>query len=474
MRQIKKILLIQPPYTIRREIPKNCQIPLGLAYLASTLKDEYEVKIIDAIAEGYEREEELGTSFRYGLSFTQLKEKIKAFSPNLVGVSCLFSTQWENAKCVAQIVKEIDKEILIVAGGAHPSAVPEEVLANSEIDYVIVGEGEEALKKLIKDINNGVRGEGIRRGNFIEDLDTIPFPSWSYLPMERYFAINKPHAGGRQTPNTVMITSRGCPYHCVFCSIHSVWGKRFRHRSVHNIIAEMETLIGRYGIKEIQFEDDNILFDQTRAEGLFEEMIKRKLNLSWTVPNGISAEKLDRGLLEKMRESGCYSIFLAIESGREETLKEIIKKKVPLGRIKSLVKEAKNLGMNVSGFFVVGLPSETKANIKETFSFASRLSLNEALFFYATPYPGTPLYTQALSQRLLKDIDYKDLCIARPVMGTGQLSQEKLERLVEREKKMYRIRSVFYGWLEEPLYHFSRFIRHPVLTFKRLRDYFNL
>jgi len=128
--QINKILLIQPPYTIRRGIPKNCQIPLGLGYLAATLKDEYEVKIIDAIAEGYEREESLGRYFRYGLSFSEIREKIKSFSPDLIGISCLFSTQWENARCVAQIAKEIDKEIVVVEmnDGQYADIIEKELL----------------------------------------------------------------------------------------------------------------------------------------------------------------------------------------------------------------------------------------------------------------------------------------------------------------------------------------------------------
>ena len=332
------------------------------------------------------------------------------------------------------------------------------------------------MQGLIEDINNSDTpvSPKARRANFIEDLDTIPYPAWSYLPMERYFTINKPHAGGKETPNTVMITSRGCPYQCIFCSIHSVWGKRFRKRSIQNITGEMETLIKRYGIKEIQFEDDNLLFDRDYAERLFQEMINKKLNLRWTAPNGISVEKLDRTLLKKMKESGCYALFFAIESGREETLKDIVKKKVPLSRIKSLVKYAKTLGIKVSGFFVVGLPGETKANIKQTFSFAAGLSLNEALFFYATPYPGTPLYTQALNQKLLKDISYTELYVNHPVMGTGHLCREAVEKLVEREKRIYRVRTVLYGWMDNPLLHFSRFIIHPARTIKRLLEYFRL
>lgn len=484
MKPIERILLIQPPYTIRPGIPKNCQIPLGLAYLAATLKDDYEVTIIDAIVEGYEREEALGSSIRYGLSFDQLRGRIKSFSPDLVGISCLFSTQWPNAQAVAGLAKELDREVTVVIGGAHPSAIPEEVLAHEEIDYVIVGEGEGVLKKLIQSLNKGGKGEEIDgvafrdgrgahqgRKNFIADLDTIPFPAWSHLSMERYFAINKPHGGGRHIPNTVMITSRGCPYRCIFCSIHTVWGKAFRARSISNVIDEMEALIDQYGLKEIQFEDDNLLFDRDRAERLFEEMTDRKFNLGWTAPNGIAVEKLDRGLLQKMKESGCYSLFLAIESGTEETLKDIIKKTVPLSRIKSLVKEAKALGIDTYGFFVVGLPGERETQIKKTFSFAAGLSLDGALFFYATPYPGTSLYTQAWTQGLFKDIDYSRLSVDHATMGTGTLSRDDLENLVEREKRIYPVRSLLHGWLEHPLSHLRNFISHPSLSFKRLRDY---
>lgn len=485
MRSIENILLIQPPYTIRSGVSKNCQIPLGLAYLASTLSNRFRVGIIDAIVEGYEIEEVVGNSIRYGLPFREIQKRIRAFSPDVIGISCLFSTQWENVRLLARAIREVNKDMVVIAGGAHPSAVPEDVLSNRDIDYAIIGEGEEALGKLIDALYRGndvckIEGVASRNGkrifceartHFINDLDTIPYPAWSHLPMGKYFSINMPHGGGRYKPNIVMITSRGCPYRCVFCSIHTVWGRRFRARSVPNIIGEMELLIERYGIKEIQFEDDNLLFDRDRAERLFEAMIEKKLGLHWTAPNGISVERLDINLLKKMKDSGCYTLFLAIESGSEDTLKDIIRKRVPLKRIRDLVRKARGIGIDTFGFFVVGLPGETRSRIRETFSFASTIQLNGALFFYATPYPGTDLYTQALNQNIIRGIHYSDLCIERPVMGTGVLSRDMLERFVEREKKIYRIRSILYGWIKDPLYHIFHFITHPIMAIRRLVDY---
>ena len=309
MGTIQKILLIQPPCTITRDYTKEIQPPLGLAYIAAVLEKDYDVAILDAAVEGWAIECPEGEgAFRYGLSFDEIKARIAAFKPDVVGVSCLFSMQAANAHRVCRLVKEAASRIITVMGGAHPTALPETVLKDTAVDYVVIGEGEETTRQLLAGLQGGedisrLDGIAFRRDNavtvnpktsFIQDLDALPFPARHLLPMQEYFRINMPHGvTTRRSPNTSLITSRGCPAQCVFCSIHPIWGKTFRPRSPENVLAEIRLLITTYGIRELQFEDDNLTFDQKRANRLFDLMIEQRLDMLWTTPNGVAMWALD-------------------------------------------------------------------------------------------------------------------------------------------------------------------------------------
>ncbi|MDP2212196.1 MAG: radical SAM protein [Candidatus Aquicultor sp.] len=211
--------------------------------------------------------------------------------------------------------------------------------------------------------------------------------------MDTYFTINRPHGTTSvRTPNTSIITSRGCPAKCIFCSIHSVWGRKFRARSPESVLEEIRHLRDDYGIQELQFEDDNLTFDATRAKSIFQGMIDLKFDILWTTPNGVAAYALDDETLELMKKSGCYRICLAIESGNKEVLNKIIRKPLRLPIVKPLIAKVKDLGIAVDAFFVVGFPGETREQMADTFKFANGIGAENVNFFIATPYPGTKLY----------------------------------------------------------------------------------
>ena len=456
----KRILLVQPPYSIWFGEPMIAQPPLGLAYIAAVLEnDGREVGIIDAPLEGYEQVVRLADGrLRYGLPIERIIERIKAFSPDIVGISCSFSTLFEAVCEIARGIKEYDRDMKVCVGGAHPTAVPEEVLGREEIDFVVIGEGEVRFRQLLDALStreglSSIDGLGYKEGgdiritppkDYIQDLDDIPFPARHLLDMEKYFEINRPHgvstAGKRAT---TIITSRGCPANCIFCSIHGIWGRKFRARSPENVIREIEQLKEKYNIDELLFEDDNLTFDNKRAERIFDLMIEKGFNLYWKTPNGVALWRLTAELIAKMRKSGCYHLSFAIESGSEHVLHKIIRKPLDLKKVKPLIDAAKSNGILTEGFFVMGFPGETFEHMKESFKYALHVGLDKATFMIATPYPGTKLYEDCLKGGFLVDgYDYNRLIPKKANIKTPDFTPEQLEQFVSRAILNFQINKI--------------------------------
>jgi anaerobic magnesium-protoporphyrin IX monomethyl ester cyclase len=448
-RNIERLLLVQPPYTIFRDEAKGCQAPLGLGYLAAVMEPLLDVHVLDAVAEGYATEIGAGESFTYGLTNAEISAELSGYQPHLVGVSCLFSTQWRNAHRVCRLAKEVNPDVITVMGGAHPSVTLSQTLADPNVDYVVVGEGETTLPALINALRAGqppvgIEGIAYRDGeevvvaphqHYIDNLDALPFPARHLLPMEKYFAINRPHGTvTRRSPNTSLITSRGCPARCVFCSIHGVWGRKFRARSPENVLAELEHLVRDYGVREVHFEDDNLTFDRARARAIFDGMVERGLDLAWAAPNGLATYTLDGDLLEAMKASGCYRLHLAVESGDPDVLRDIIHKPLRLEMVTEVVGMARRLGLAVDAFFVVGFPGETLDQIRRTFAFARKLDVDSVSLFIATPYPGTELEAICRAEGYLApDTPFDSLRVRRGSITTPEFVGADLERMVARE-----------------------------------------
>ncbi|MBL7197028.1 MAG: cobalamin-dependent protein [Candidatus Omnitrophica bacterium] len=482
------VLLVQPPYTILDTEAKSCHPPLGLAYIAASLKDRHEIRVLDAIAEGFysERPEANGYT-TYGLSFEELKEKIKVFNPDVIGISCLFSAQVKNVHKIFALAKELNSKIITIVGGAHPSAMPKEVLGDKNIDYVVMGEGEETARELLERIEkrkdfSGIEGLAYRRdneiiirdrNNFENNLDSLPLPAWELFPVERYFSLNRPHGGISKGGSVLpVITSRGCPYRCIFCSIHTIWGRKYRTRKPEAVLNEISYLISKFGVKGLVFDDDNLTFDRERSVNIFRGMIERNFNLSWSLPNGVFIATLDRDLLSLMKKSGCYSISMAVESGDEEILKQI-KKPVDLIKAKKIIKSAQDLGLEIAVFFVVGFPFETKKQVEKTLHFARELKVDNVNIFYATPLPGSELFELCVNNNLLpNDLDFSILRQNLPSLEPKDFSKEELQSLVEKEK----IRLYFYSIFRNPIKLFfkakRKILKEPEYFFKFIRKCF--
>ena len=388
-----RVCLINPP----RLHPKlwgkpNVFQPLGVAYVAAVLEKSHKVCIIDSPTEGWGNLQQVDeTKYRVGLTNKEIADRIKQWVPDIVGINIPFSGWSKGAFEVASIVKEIDKEIVTVLDGQHPSARPDECLTNPNIDFVVIGEGEITISELINTFEKGdtqnlkkIKGIAFKRNGKtvmasprppIEDLDSLPFPARHLLPMDKYFADVKetPLRGEINKPWTTMITTRGCPYKCVFCTVHIVMGKKWRARSPENVVDEIEQLIRTYRIKQIDFYDENMTLDKKRMENICDLIVERKLDIDWYTPNGVRADTLDENLLRKMKKSGCKRIRVAPESGVQRVVDQIVKKDQKLTEVEKAIVLARNVGIKVGCFFVLGLIGETKEDIQATINYAYKL-----------------------------------------------------------------------------------------------------
>jgi anaerobic magnesium-protoporphyrin IX monomethyl ester cyclase len=266
----------------------------------------------------------------------------------------------------------------------------------------------------------------------------LPFPARHLLPMKVYHEAVKqnPLRGEINKPYTIIITSRGCPYNCVFCSNCIVWGKKWRPRSPTNVVDEIEHIIKTFGIKQVDFSDDNMTLDRKRIAEICDLIIKRGLRFEWFTPNGIRADTLDEALLRKMKKAGCKKIRVAPESGVQYVVDNIIKKNLSLETVEQAVIACKHVGIKVGCFFVIGLIGETKADIEKTINFAyklKRLGADTFIFSIAMPLYGTEFYEQAKQRGLLREgfCDYA-LAATEPLVETPEFSASDLIELCMR------------------------------------------
>jgi anaerobic magnesium-protoporphyrin IX monomethyl ester cyclase len=448
-----RVCLINPP-RIQPKLwgkPSAFQ-PLDIAYVAAVLEKEHEVKIIDCPTEGWKNLQEIdGVKYRLGLTKEEIAQRIRQWEPNLVVITVPFSGWWRTAFEAASAVKSVNKEIKVSLIGLHPSAKPLDSLAHPNIDYVVIGEPEETVAELAKILEKEknpnlkkVKGIGFTKEGeviitqprpVIEDLDSLPFPARHLLPMKELFeAIKKtPIRGEIRKPCARVLTSRGCPNNCIFCSNHIVMGKKWRGRTPKNVADELEQIVQTYGIKQVDFEDDNLTFNKPRMEAICDEITKRKLDIEWYTPNGVRADCLDARLLSKMRRSGCQRIMVAPESGVQRVVDQIIKKNQDLKKVEAAIVNARKVGIKVSCFFIIGFIGETKEDIQATIEYAHllrQLGADRFYFSYATPLVGTELYLQAEESGYLS-AEFSDdaLSWAQPLIETPQFTANDLRAL---------------------------------------------
>lgn len=407
-----RVLLIYPALTIYGDDVTAPQIrpPLGLLYIAAVAEqDGRETMLLDCVARCMDRRETTPDGgVRFGLSQEEIVRAVAGFTPDVVGVSAMFTAFSKDAHDAAKAVKSWNADVPVIMGGMHASTLPHELLRDPNVDYLVLGEGEETFRELLDVLENGgdpfaVAGLALRGPDGeatltaqrarIKDLDALPLPARHLIDVAAYSAVaeNEPDNYIMRHPYTTISTSRGCPKRCVYCAAHNVWHNRFIPRSAENVLDEIEYLVREYGIREVHFLDDNASVDRKRFMAICQGILDRGLDIAWCCPTGLAIWTLDAEVLALMKRSGCYKICFGMESGDPET-QRFIRKRLDLGKSAEVMKIASDMGFWLQSTFIIGFPYETREQILRTIDYAVASRSDFVNFLLLVPYPGTDVF----------------------------------------------------------------------------------
>ncbi len=431
------VVLVNPPYRNKRHqhLPSP---PLGLGYLAAVLeKNHYTVEVIDCQASK--------------LSPEEFKREISKRQPTVVGATAT-TRLYNSALELIQIAKEVHPDCLTLIGGPHVTFWDENALKECpQLDVVVRREGENTLLELVQRLEAGksyydVVGTTCRKGKgfvrnpdrpYIEDLDAIPFPArhlWDLGSLRKAEDI------------FYLITTRGCVYWCEFCATVRMFGRKYRMRSIKNVVDELEFLNKTYGATVFTFNDDAFTVDQTRTEELCNEINKRGLKIKWNC--GTRVDMMTKDLLVKMKNAGCASVWFGVESGTQQVLDEM-KKGISIEQTLRTIGWVIELGLTPVPNVLLGFPGETKETAWKTIKFAEKVSpYNIAMYNIATPYPGTPMYDTVIKNGWLRVTNFDLYDATTPIFETPTLSLKDLTALYDKAFQSFYLRPsyVFRMW----------------------------
>lgn len=470
-----RILLIRPPRRYIDYCKPSVDLPLGILYIAGVLeRGGHEVRLFDALAQTdvYSDWDWRGEK-HFGAPWSVIEQEIRESQPQIVGITNQFTIQLQNALKVAQIAKEVDPGILTVVGGNHATIQPSTFLGRSSpVDVACLGEGEYTMVELATCIAEDVtlgNVQGIAfKGNsamvvpdsrrYLVDIDQLPLPAYHLVDLERYFDLRSKGYGGRDqyaykgSDRAIsLITSRGCPFNCVFCSIHLHMGRRWRAHSAKYVLEHIDVLVTRYGIHHLHIEDDNLTLNRTRFEEILDGLIAREYQITWDTPNGIRADLLSQELLLKSKQSGCLSMFVGVESGCQDIIDRVVKKKLDLNKVVKVAKWCKEIGLDLGAFFVIGFPGETVDDMKTTLDFALDLESRYGVLpvlMVATPLVGTDLYRICVSKGYLTE-QVTAQSLAKALLGSGMIRTKEFS-----PADISHLRKYFYS-KHKPLFVFK-------------------
>jgi len=458
-----KLLLIQPPTinTIFCECPERFQDelgfypPLGLMYIASYLRkfSHHSVVILDALVEK--------------LGYQDIAQHVKSHNPDIVGISTTTLNLVDVCK-TAQEVKRIKPDTLIVLGGPHTSIYPEETLRLPNVDIVVIGEGEITMKELLdalerRDSLENIAGIGYKKDGriclnknrpVIENLDILPFPSWDITPYKKYYSVF-----AQSGMSTNIMTSRGCPYSCIFCFHETV--RRLRVRSAKNVVDEIEEAL-KMDIKEFFIFDETFTINQQRVHDICGEILKRKLQISFDMRTRVDI--ISEELLKSLKKAGCKRIQYGVESGSQRIL-NLMKKGITLEQARRAFSLTKKMGMATYADFMLGFPGETKEEMFQTISFAVELNPDFVQFAITTLYPATEIYQMALQQGILKSDFWREFSQnpckkVEPPLWTEPYSHDELLNILETAYSRFYVRPRYILKRLSKIRTVNEFLRH--------------
>ena len=469
-----KVLLIDPPWFSLQGM-SHSPLPLGLAYVASSLKDKGHEALIFSGEIGFTKSikiqkvvvdddfmNNLEEKEVWKLVVRELKKVIGSFKPDLIGIT-MPTVKYEVVKALASAIKSSCEvpTAPIVVGGPHPTIMPEDTLKIEDIDYVVRGEGEETIIELIDCLEhnktlNKVKGLSYRKGSkvinnttrpYIKDLDDLPYPKWNLV--HNYDKMNPSFFGN-------IISSRGCPYQCTFCASKKMWGTNTRFRSPGSLLREIIICKAEYGTTLFHFNDDSFTVRQENVKKFCKLLIEWKVDIQWTCDTRVNL--VDYNLLKLMKEAGCIQVNFGVECGNDKMLKDI-KKGITVDQVINAFNIAKLVGLSRMGYFMTGFPNETLDDMKDTIRLMNLVNPEHPCWSIVTPYPGTELYDTCLKEGLIpKDINWSTFHHHSKNMGFSKyIDKEEFHRIANKVEKTIFWKKMFY------------YMKHPVRLLKELK-----
>jgi len=449
-----KVLLVNPPIDnmITTNIPtyvdeeRGYNPPLGIMYVAAYAEQHtnHKIEILDVLAE------EIG--------YKELENEIKKRKPDVVGITAMTFTLID-VMIIAKIIKSVDKDIKIVLGGPHVNIYPEETISLPEVDFLVLGEGEIIFTELMENIvdynalknikgivfkhNGKIINTGTRE--LIENLDSLPFPARHLTKINLYSSLL-----AKRSPVTTMMTSRGCPYKCLFCDRPHL-GKRFRAHSAKYVVDEMEECINM-GIHEFLLYDDTSTIDRQRIIDICNLIIERDLDVGWDIRARV--DTVNQEMLKSLKKAGCERIHYGVESANPEILK-ILRKGITLEQVEKVFKMTKKVGIDILAYFMIGSPTETRVQIMNTINYAKKLQPDYCHFSITTPFPATPLYYIGLEKGVIKK-DYWREFASNP---TKDFVPEFWEEILSKEELLELLEYAYKSFYTRPSYVIKKMLK---------------
>lgn len=471
--EANRILLIEPPfYRLYKDTYSLDRYPLSLGYLAGIVKKETTWDVMVYNADFTPQHELIKLSYWTGEGFQnylhdlkdlsrdvweEVKSTILEYKPSVVGISAT-SQNFTSACVVAKLAKEASNQIVVIVGGPHPSMVGKEVLNCPDIDVGVKGEGEKTLVELLHAIKSGkgfdrIRGIVYRKERrlvenppreFIEDLDSLPFPH------ENAPEVLKDYDLYPITAFRNIFAVRGCPYNCFFCGSRKIWSRRVRFRSPENVVSEIKGL-QRMGLRLIHFDDDTFGISKEYIRNLCNAIIENCPEIKWSCE--LHAKLADEATISLMKAAGCHSIDLGIESGNNEILKAM-RKQITIEEALVACDLIKKHGIELKSFFIVGFPQETEETLNDTLEAMKKTRSDVLIYSVFTPYPGTEAFEFCREKGLIDD-DYdvslynhqspaNCFCINIPRERFRELTS-RIERVIDRRNSINRVKRIFFS-----------------------------
>ena len=449
-----RVLLTVAPYVLPFKETESTE-RLGLLYLAASLRRAgIGVAIYDPTVSAPMR---VPDGYLYGRPEDEMRRVLQRARPDVLGISVHQAVNLEGARTLSRLAKDASAgRTVTVAGGVYPSVSRSAVLERCpDVDYAIQGEAEESFVTLVRGLATDKVDESavdglIRRGaagievapkeSYIQDLDDLPFPARDLVDIRRFMNMRLSVYGIGDRPSLSLLTSRSCPHQCSFCNMWMIHGKKWRPRSPENVLAEIDEMVHRWGVRDLFIMDDNFTLRSDRVVEICEGMIGRGYGLRWSTPNGISAKGATPEMARAMKAAGCRSVCVAIETGSEEFRRSALNKRVSNEEIRSAVHAFRGAGIPVGGLLMLGMPGETDERFRDTVRLVKELPLTWIVVSFTFPHVGTPLFDELLDCGFIDGpIRVTSDTYGVPAFETPDFTRETL---VARKSQLYR---EFYG-----------------------------